>query len=321
MKTIFSILIFLLVTLPIPAPAQDLASLLSPDHDRMITAIGECDNYIWIGTNHGVYKINKRNGKRYHYTKKKSQLPDDYITSIACAPDGQTYIGTFKGILMWNNSGFVVINTENSNIPSNYITALAIDRENNLWIGTYGDGLVKSTGDPIKPFRMQPVEYNNEKIYAISFDQSNNVWVTFYDGKLACLRQDQWHTYSSIKSVEKLQPELAGRFLLNTPDQGNYLCNGSLIKNYVIDSCFSERTCSYFSIKYSRFIICYKDGVDVVDWNDSFHSYEKLSVSKFIEYMYLLNDRILNKKKPFTWVHIPGDPNFLTPNRNMRAEQ
>ncbi len=249
----------------------------------MITAIGECDNFIWIGTNQGVYKINKRNGKSVHLTKKNSQLPHNYITSIACAENGQTYIGTINGILMWDNSTFFQITTENSNIPDNCVTALAIDRDGNLWIGTYGEGLVKSTGNSIKPFSVHPIEYNNEKIYSITFDQQGNTWVEFFNNKVACFRNGQWQTYESIQSLDLNQFPAPGKFILNTPDEGTYLFEDSSFKDITPASTSGEKTCGYFNVKYSRLVICCKDGVYIFNPNNPFDVPEKITVLEYLE--------------------------------------
>ncbi len=283
MTTSRSFIFLCLFNYTIGISAKDLTVAIPFENNLMITAIGESDHYIWVGTNEGLYKINKNNGVRSHFTNKNSRLPHNYVTSIACTKDGKTYIGTMNGILMWDNYAFLLITSENSSIPDNHITALAVDRDDNLWIGTYGDGLLKSTGDAIKPFRTQPIEFNDEKIYSIAFDQLGNVWVAFYDSRISCLRNGKWDTYASIHSVDKIQPGITGRFIVNSPDPGTYMCEDGSFRNLRIDSLCSESTYGYFNSEYSRFVICSKDEVDVLDWNYPKNATVKFSIYEFLE--------------------------------------
>jgi Two component regulator propeller len=306
MKTSFFILFPCLFNYTISFSAQDLPAAIPLNNNMMITAIGESDHYVWVGTNEGLFKINKKNGKRSHFTNQNSRLPHNYVTSIACARDGKTYIGTINGILMWDNYAFLVISTENSSFPSDIITALAIDRDDHLWIGTYGDGLIKSTGEDIKPFRTQPIEFNDENIYSIAFDPQGNVWVEFFNSRMACLRNGKWDTYASIHDMDTIVPGVAGRFIVNSPDQGTYLCNNSSFKNVRIDSLCRENTYGYFNFKYSRFVVCYKDEVDVLDLNNPLNDPLKFSIYEFLE---SLSTNIPVVKRKTTYSPSIGDPN------------
>lgn len=178
------------------------------DSTLMITARSESDHFIWIGTNEGVYKINKQTGRNNHFTAKNSRIPSNHVTSIACSPCGQAYIGTKGGIFLWDNYSFLPITAENSNLPDDYITALALDKEDNLWIGTFNEGLIKAIGNPIKVFKTQPIQFNNESISCITVDATGCVWVTLTNGNFACLKGGEWHSFPSTESIESIKREM-----------------------------------------------------------------------------------------------------------------
>jgi|GEM_PF-3400164 len=281
MKTLISIIFFVLITTGVPITAQEISSSITLSDSAMITAFGESDYFIWLGTNEGLYKFNKRNGKYYHYIHQGSKLPDDYITSIACTADGQTYIGTIKGLLFWDNSSFHVINEENSSLPDNCVTSLAFDPDDNLWIGTYHEGLVKYTGTSNKSFNRQPIEFNNESIYSVAFDQSGHLWVAFYrSSQIASLQNGEWKLYARIDEINSVAAGKAGKFMLNT-SQGVYLRDGNIFKPLSLGSSNLKKTGGYFNAVYSRFILFYKDGVYVMNWDDPFTFSTRTSIQRF----------------------------------------
>ncbi len=151
---IFILSMMMIFTGPRDGRAQVFLKELALDTSIVITALEENSRYTWIGTNKGLYRVNNRNGKYWHLTCKKSTLPGNYVTSIACFPGGQTYIGTKNGILFWDNSVFIPITMENSDLPENYITLLSPDSSGNLLIGTRTCGLLKGIGKCVKVFKL-----------------------------------------------------------------------------------------------------------------------------------------------------------------------
>jgi ligand-binding sensor domain-containing protein len=136
MKTILSVITFLILSLLGRSHAQDIvAEFFAAAHLKIITR-DENDTYIWVGTKNGLYRINKQNYKYKFLDVSNSELPHNHVTSIVCKIDGQTYIGTKNGILFWDNNLFFVINTTNSGLPENHIKSLHLDQEGYLLIKT-----------------------------------------------------------------------------------------------------------------------------------------------------------------------------------------
>ena len=158
MKIILLLLVLYLLANIHSIRAQGIISKFIADSLRYNTA--SCDTYkfSWQGTNQGLYMINNQNGKRNFLTVKTSKLPDNYVTCIACCDNGQTYIGTRKGILFWDNFAFFLYNTENTDLPENDISSLKLDHKQDLWVKTRNCGLMKAIGHCVKLFRMHKVD-------------------------------------------------------------------------------------------------------------------------------------------------------------------
>ncbi len=257
-----------------------------------ITAFDENDLILYIGTNYGLITVNKYNHKINYLTEKKSLLPSDQVTSIACTRDDKVYIGTPNGILVRDKTGYHPFTSENSNLPDQHITALAIDPADHLWIGTKNDGLLISTDASNQYFVTQPIEFNNESIYSITFDRLGCAWVVFQQGGLACLSNGQWYTYPASQPIENITIKNSGKFLLHTP-QCTYLSEGTSFKKIPIESIEANITCAYYDPKYSKPLICYDDGIYVID------TVHHISIPEIIPYLTLvhsINDYCHTKK-------------------------
>ena len=158
MKNSILNLCILILLLPSISSAQSRVTASTADSIRVQTAICANDTYIWIGSNMGLIRHNIRTGKEWLLTKENSKLPSNMITCMVCLSDGQTYIGTTNGILIWDNYAFLVINTENSELPENYIQEMFLDQLENIWIRTKDCRMLQGIGRHIKSFRLWGLE-------------------------------------------------------------------------------------------------------------------------------------------------------------------
>ena len=98
---------------------------------------------------------------------------------MVCLSDGQTYIGTTNGILLWDNYAFLVINMENSALPENYIQEMFLDQHENIWIRTKDCSMLKGMGRHVKSFRLWGTEKLDSGIHeekkVIHSSSSNDV--------------------------------------------------------------------------------------------------------------------------------------------------
>lgn len=144
---------------PIPIPdTTDWYHQLLLDSTTVVTSIGESSRFYWIGTNQGLYRVNKSNFNYWLLNPGNSRLPHYHVTSIACDVEGRTYIGTPNGILFYDNYCFLIINSENSPLPENHITSLHFGQDGELWIATRNYGLFKGVGRDVKAFKLIPFQ-------------------------------------------------------------------------------------------------------------------------------------------------------------------
>ncbi|MDP4176175.1 MAG: two-component regulator propeller domain-containing protein, partial [Bacteroidota bacterium] len=104
-------------------------------------------NYLWIGADNYLTKLNTLTGEKEIFTTKNSGLPDKRIYSIAIDQLGNKWIGTYGGgLAKFDGQTWNVFTTLNFCLPSNNVQSLAIDQQGNKWIGTNGGGIVKYDG-------------------------------------------------------------------------------------------------------------------------------------------------------------------------------
>jgi len=129
-------LVFQIVS-PNNSVAQDTNQTKYVRPVERINASAETGKFCWVGTDHGLYCIQKKKGKVYHMTTKNSLFLSDTITSIAAKPNGEVYIGTTKGIIRYDKYTFLLITDENSRLKSNKITSLVCVNGNEVFAGTF----------------------------------------------------------------------------------------------------------------------------------------------------------------------------------------
>lgn len=178
MKKIYILILLLILTFSSEAQTFSVKVGDKIDSTTVVTAVSECANYIWAGTNKGLYKICKKNKKDRIYTMVNSCLPCNYITSICCRTNGDVWIGTAKGILVFDGYAFMLVNEDNSKLPENFITSLKEDKNNDLWIGTHKSGIIKVHHNRFFLYNHANSSLHNNIICGITADNQNNLIIT-----------------------------------------------------------------------------------------------------------------------------------------------
>ena len=174
-----------------------------PGIQGKITAIAETGKCIWVGTDNGLWKINKKSSKREHMTTANSLLPSNEVTGICLEGDGNIWVGTTAGILRYDNFAFYVLTERNSNLPDNSITSLTSDNSHNIWIGTASGGLVeKLYCGRFIVYNTRNSKLQNDHIYSITPDINGNVWIGLYNEGLAVIQNGKWATLDSKSGFE-----------------------------------------------------------------------------------------------------------------------
>jgi ligand-binding sensor domain-containing protein len=169
-----------------------------PDNFVEVLNIDHLEN-IWIGTHRG-----KGLGKfdRINWSVYDSILPMDFsITkTIKSENNGNIWIGTDEGLVLFNGLNHTIYNESNSDLPDNLINTIEIDNFSNKWIGT-SSGVVKIDNSYWEVFTSTNSQLPNNYISKIIFNYlDNSIWIGTFGGGLAKLNGSNWITYSTINS-------------------------------------------------------------------------------------------------------------------------
>ncbi|MBN1117200.1 MAG: hypothetical protein JXA77_08350 [Bacteroidales bacterium] len=103
--------------------------------DTMFSVFVDNQGNQWMGGKEGIQVHTGHDAKdpqSFIYIF-KDELPDSYVLSITQAANGDIWIGTRKGLAVFNGTAWETI-TEN--LPDLYITAIAFDKVAGTWVGT-----------------------------------------------------------------------------------------------------------------------------------------------------------------------------------------
>lgn len=143
-------------------------------------------NYIWVATNDGLNRINKKTNEIKIYGTKEG-IKNNKIKSLCLDSKGYLWIGTENslGILNTTNDEMKDMDYifDKYKINDKYISAIHEDSQGNYWIGTFKDGgLIKvdTKHNAIKNYK-KDLRNNNSitsnSIRCIIDDTKGNIWV------------------------------------------------------------------------------------------------------------------------------------------------
>ncbi len=157
--------------------------------NKLVNSILEEKKYLWIGTENGLNRIDKKSGDVKLFIHEKNNpksLGANAVYSILKDREGNLWIGTWNGGLHqynYKSQDFIRYRHDNDNprsISSNRVFKVYQDDKDRLWIGTIGGGL--NQFDPItKSF----IRYNsrNKQGSGLGTDYINDIIQTS-DGHL-----------------------------------------------------------------------------------------------------------------------------------------
>lgn len=114
---------------------------ISATYDRVMGLAIDASGVLWIGTaGGGLAKFNPNTNQWSQYNTVNSTILHNDVYTVAMAPDGKIWCGTFGGLSIFdpNTSTFVShLSTSNSIMADNYVRGIAFD---NLGRGYVGSG-------------------------------------------------------------------------------------------------------------------------------------------------------------------------------------
>jgi ligand-binding sensor domain-containing protein len=147
--------------------------------------------YTWVALHQGLYKI--KMGEPIEAIRK------DLLWNEALAIDSRDriWIGTTKGLTMFDGENWQTYDENNSDLPHNHVTAIAVDTKGVKWIGTKG-GLARFDGRNWKVYTKEN-GLPDSVVTATVIDAKNNIWIGTKNGA-ANLDGANWIVYTKENS-------------------------------------------------------------------------------------------------------------------------
>lgn len=170
-------LIILLILLGINsyAVSQTSYSVNYTNGNRVVCSVIESD-YMWLGTNGGLVKMNRATQQKTFYNVSNSGLPDNFITCIAIDSQGVKWIGTPSDLVRFDGSNWTVFHIDLDRILFAMINSIGIDSQDVKWI-SIGNGLLSFDGTEWTEHSSSLVDLEYSDIQSLAIDTQGAVWM------------------------------------------------------------------------------------------------------------------------------------------------
>ena len=212
----FVVVLFMNVALMTTQASVGSAISVGTTDYATVGALFDSGDYLLIGTEFGITKLNKSNGEMEFYCDRLNGLPSDRVTALTIDNEGNIWVGyndesawssdtggdveTEKGggLAKFDGSCVTVFNKYTSDLPMNTILSLATDSDGNVWIGTEA-GLTKYDGTVFTTYDKSNSDIPHRVVNDISASEGGkivigtNFGLGIYDG-------ETWASYNEFDS-------------------------------------------------------------------------------------------------------------------------
>jgi signal transduction histidine kinase len=188
---------------------------------RISMIIQDRSSNYWIGTQHGLYKINLNKSIVEVFKKELDihhQLSGNLIYCLLEDSDGLIWIATVSGLDVYNPGTKKIkhFRKEEKGLSDDFIISLCEDGKGRIWIGTstYVNMFYKK--DSTFTYYSQEHGLPNNRIFEIIKDKSNDLW--FATGKGLCRfdeKQNAFHTFTLEDGLQSLEFNLRAAYACN----------------------------------------------------------------------------------------------------------
>lgn len=155
--------------------------------NEKIIAQAETKYHVWVGTDNGVYQVNKGNGKFIHLTTSNSVLPSNHVKGICVTADENVFITTDNGLFRFDGVSYLQLNTENSYLPTNNLTGIACDERGRIFIGTKNNGLVMMENYKCETFNKNNSELTTNTVTRVYMDENGLIIAALANGDFTAM--------------------------------------------------------------------------------------------------------------------------------------
>lgn len=176
MKFNITIIIALFFVFQISLLVAQTPHITTYSSGRNVLCTANEGDWLWIGTDGGLVKLNKSTNAMQFYNTHNSALPDNQINCISIDTAGNRWLGTPAGLLNftgdeWQEHDLSWIGIVNQNIYS-----ISTDTAGVLWLGTK-DGIIEYSGGMGALHTSPLMNLQANYISGIVIDNNNVKWI------------------------------------------------------------------------------------------------------------------------------------------------
>lgn len=181
-----ALLIICFYALCLTASAGVPADVSNVTGNGKVTAQAETNYHLWVGTDNGLFQINKSNGKYIQLTTANSVMPSNHVKGICVAGDN-VFVATDKGLFRFDGISYLQLTTENSYLPTNQLTSIASDERGRVFIGTQNNGLVMMENYTCETFNKNNSELTTNTVSRVYMDENGLIIACLVNGDYAAM--------------------------------------------------------------------------------------------------------------------------------------
>ncbi|UCF30726.1 MAG: chitobiase/beta-hexosaminidase C-terminal domain-containing protein [bacterium] len=132
-------------------------------------------DYLWVGGEEGLFRVNIINKRRRNFTSASSGLISNSVRAIAVDRLGFKWIGTDRGVSQFDGKSTWVTYDYGDGLPSNVINCIVIDKDERIWFGT-DSGLARYDGKTFKTFTESDGLPDNN-VNSLAIDADGVFWI------------------------------------------------------------------------------------------------------------------------------------------------
>ena len=159
--------------------------------DNRATSFLRSGNDVWIGTLHGLYRVNIATGSSILYQHSESDpksIPNDEITGLCVSPEGEIVIGTLGGICICNaaDQTFDIYRSRpneygNALLPGELVRSV-VSWDRQIWVGLEAEGLAVIQRKPLQIVNLSRIESKpspipSTPVRAMLLDSRGTLWL------------------------------------------------------------------------------------------------------------------------------------------------
>jgi signal transduction histidine kinase/ligand-binding sensor domain-containing protein len=253
--------------------------------------------YIWIATSYGLNRFDGISVKKFFHEKNDhTSLNSNFVTQIFLASDGSFWIGTDKGLLLFDDrlDQFIPIDLNGKSMDIR-VFDIGEDRSGHLLISTFsGFYSCDLQSKKVTKFDLMGKGLPSDSTEFFAVDDKNNIWLHCFKSGLFFFDRIEdklteiasYHTAMPKDEISLLQFDARNRLWVGSLNSGLWYLdpNDSTLRSMYINSeLYSKRVRAVFEDVDGRFFVGTRGGLylyDSLERSFSLYAYDSHQLSK-----------------------------------------